>query len=231
MAKRSILVIEHQVDIRRRVLSAIQSPLAEEYEILEATSSLDGLELARRTLPVLIILNPHLPVLSGSDLCRLLKKDKKTEKILIIFITKNSLPSDITQGLQVEADDFISLTCESDEFTARIQAKLRSAQGSSDASIQIGGLVLHPQHREAAYSGKKAKLTSTEYKILNCLAVHEGRVVTREQILNEVWKNDFAQVSSRTIDVHIRALRKKLPALSKSLTSTYGVGYSLNLPS
>ncbi len=91
--------------------------------------------------------------------------------------------------------------------------------------IQIGDLRIDPANREVSFAGKKARLTLTEFDILRCLAAHAGSVVSREDILKEVWREDSGKTNDRTIDVHIRALRRKIPPLTKYVISIYGVGY------
>jgi len=166
-----------------------------------------------------------LPILSGYDACSLLKKDEKTKHIPIIFLSaKNSVP-DITHGLTSGADDYIPKPFDYKELVARIKARLRKSSDNVAQPIQVGDLRIDPASREVSFGGKKAQLTLTEFDILRYLAVRAGSVVSREEILKEVWKDDSSKTNDRTIDVHIRALRRKIPPLTKHIISIYGVGY------
>src|SRR5690606_6337959 len=111
------------------------------------------------------------------------------------------------------------------ELTARIRARLRQAGESTAQPIQLGDLRIDPTRREVTFAGKRAQLTLTEFDILRCLAAKAGGVVSRDDILREVWADEAGKTNDRTIDVHIRALRKKIPALTKHIISIYGVGY------
>jgi two-component system response regulator MtrA len=185
----------------------------------------DGLAKATSEKPDLILLDIMLPILSGYDACSLLKKDEKTRRIPIIFLSaKNSIP-DITQGLTTGADDYIPKPFDYKELLARIKTRLRKTEESAAEILQVGDLRIDPGTREVAFAGKVAQLTLTEFDILRCLAAKAGSVVTREDILREVWKDESAKTNDRTIDVHIRALRRKIPPLTKHIISIYGVGY------
>ncbi len=221
MEKSKILIIEDNPDTRR----FLEAMLNREYEIVTAENAIIGIEYARNSSPDLILLDIMLPILSGFDACSLLKKDEKTKRIPILFLSaKNSVP-DITQGLSQGADDYIPKPFDYKELHARIKARLRKNVDDVIQPIQVGNLKIDPSHRETLYMGKKIILTLTEFDILRCLASRVGQVVSREEILKEVWKDDSARTNDRTIDVHIRALRKKIPDLSKHIHSVYGVGY------
>jgi DNA-binding response OmpR family regulator len=166
-----------------------------------------------------------LPILSGYDACSLLKKDERTRNIPIIFLSaKNSVP-DITQGLSSGADDYVPKPFDYKELLARIQARLRKSSEGVAQPIQVGELHIDPTNREVSFAGKRAQLTLTEFDILKLLAVKAGSVISREEILKEVWRDDSQKTNDRTIDVHIRALRRKIPPLTKHIISIYGVGY------
>ncbi|MGZ3699458.1 MAG: response regulator transcription factor [Bdellovibrionota bacterium] len=221
MEKHRILIIEDNADTRR----FLEAMLGKEFEILTAENGVIGIDFARNKSPDLILLDIMLPILSGYDACSLLKKDEKTKTIPIIFLSaKNSVP-DITQGLSVGADDYIPKPFDYKELLARIKARLRKTAEATAQPIQIGDLRIDPSNREVTFTGKRAQLTLTEFDILRCLAAKAGAVVSREDILKDVWRDESTQTNDRTIDVHIRALRRKIPALTKHIISIYGVGY------
>ena len=221
MEKHRILIIEDNPDTRR----FLEAMLGKEFEILTAENGVIGIDYARNKAPDLILLDIMLPILSGYDACSLLKKDEKTKHIPIIFLSaKNSVP-DITHGLTAGADDYIPKPFDYKELVARIMARLRKSSESAAQPIQVGDLRIDPANREVAFAGKKAQLTLTEFDILRFLAVRAGAVVSREEILKEVWREESNKTNDRTIDVHIRALRRKIPPLTKHIISIYGVGY------
>ena len=221
MGKSTILIIEDNADTRR----FLEAMLSKEYEIIVAENAVVGIEYARNKSPDLILLDIMLPILSGYDACSLLKKDEKTRRIPIIFLSaKNTVPN-ITQGLSQGADDYMPKPFDYKELLARIQARLRRYDEGSPPVLQLGDLKIDHANREVYFAGKKAQLTLTEFDILRCLALKAGNIVSRDDILKEVWKDDPKKSKDRTIDVHIRALRRKIPGLIKHVISVYGVGY------
>jgi two-component system response regulator MtrA len=134
-------------------------------------------------------------------------------------------PKTASHGLGTGADDYIPKPFDYKELLARIRARLRSTTETVAQPIQIGDLKIDPANREVAFGGKRAQLTLTEFDILKLLASRSETVISREEILKEVWKEDSGATNDRTIDVHIRALRRKIPPLTKHIISIYGVGY------
>lgn len=221
MEKHRILVIEDNPETRR----FLEAMLGKEFEVISAENAVIGIDYARNRSPDLILLDIMLPILSGYDACSLLKKDEKTKRIPIIFLSAKTNVADITQGLSFGADDYIPKPFDYKELLARVQARLRKSQESVAQPIQVGELRIDPSNREVTYSGKSSQLTLTEFDILRYLASKAGTVVSRDEILREVWREESKQTNDRTIDVHIRALRRKIPQLAKHITSIYGVGY------
>lgn len=221
MEKHRILIIEDNADTRR----FLEAMLGKEFEIITAENGVIGIDYARNKAPDLIILDIMLPILSGYDACSLLKKDEKTKRIPIIFLSAKNSVTDITQGLTTGADDYIPKPFDYKELLARIRARLRKNTEANAQPIQVGDLKVDPTNREVSFGGKKAQLTLTEFDILRCLAAKAGTVVSRDDILKEVWKDESQKTNDRTIDVHIRALRRKIPPLTKHVISIYGVGY------
>lgn len=221
MEKHRILIIEDNPDTRR----FLEVMLGKEYEVITAENGVIGIEHARNRTPDLIILDIMLPILSGYDTCSLLKKDEKTRHVPIIFLSAKNTVNDITHGLSTGADDYIPKPFDYKELLARIRARLRQAGEGNTQPIQLGDLRIDPAKREVTFAGKRAQLTLTEFDILRCLAAKAGSVVSREEILSDVWADEAGKTNDRTIDVHIRALRKKIPSLTKHIISIYGVGY------
>lgn len=221
MTKPRILIVEDNADTRR----FLEAMLNKDFDTITAENAVIGIDFARNRAPDLILLDIMLPILSGFDACSLLKKDEKTKHIPIIFLSAKNRVPDITQGLTHGADDYIPKPFDYKELVARIRARLRKSADSAAQPITIGELKIDPANREVVFGGKKAQLTLTEFDILRCLAAKAGAVVSRDEILREVWRDQSDKTSDRTIDVHIRALRRKIPALTKHVISIYGVGY------
>lgn len=221
MERPRILVIEDNPE----TLRFLEAMLGKEFEVITAENGVIGIDHARNKSPDLILLDIMLPILSGYDACSLLKKDDRTRRIPIIFLSAKSSTSDVTQGLSTGADDYISKPFDFKELLARIHARLRKSADAHAEPITVGDLRIDPAKREAVFGGKRAQLTLTEFDILRCLATRAGAVVSRDDILNEVWQDGKRDTNDRTIDVHIRALRKKIPAMTRHIVSVYGVGY------
>lgn len=224
MERPRVLVVEDNAETRK----FLEAMLSKDYEVISAENAVIGIDYARNRSPDLILLDIMMPILSGHDACSLLKKDEKTKHIPIIFLSAKNATTDITQGLVQGADDYVAKPFDFKELNARIQARLRARGENEVQPLQIGDLRIDPSNREASFDGKVTHLTLTEFDILRFLATKVGTVVSREDILKEVWKagsQDKSKTNDRTIDVHIRALRRKMPAMTKHIISIYGVGY------
>ncbi len=221
MKKARILLIEDHLETRK----FLETMLSKDFEIMSAENAVIGIDYARNKQPDLILLDVVLPILSGLDACSLMKQDEKTKRIPLILLSVKNTQADVTRGLSVGADDYLPKPFDFRELEARIQARLRKAASVEVAPIEIGDLRIEANTREVTYAGKRANLTLTEFDILRFLASQFGNVVSRDAILKEVWKDGAEKTNDRTIDVHIRALRKKIPALTKHIISIYGVGY------
>lgn len=221
--KAKILVIEDNEDTRR----FLQQVLGKEYEVLVADNAVLGIDYARNQAPDLILLDIMLPHLSGLDACQLLKKDARTARIPIIFLSAKSKISDITSGLSIGADDYIPKPFDYKELLARVSARIRATADRNKAgdTLIVGELTIDPSSRAVKYKNRSIELTLTEFDILRRLAQQAGETVTRKDIIDAVRHHSKKAINDRTIDVHIRAIRKKIPEMQKHLTSVYGVGY------
>lgn len=221
MQKPRILIIEDHADTRR----FLETMLGKEFDILSSENAIIGIDYSRNRAPDLILLDLILPILSGYDACSLLKKDEKTKHIPIILLSAKNKPQEITEGLSSGADDYIPKPFDFKELLARIKARLRKNTEITFQPLQIGDLRIDPSNREVQFASKSIQLTLTEFDLLRHLVLRAGNVVSRDEILKEVWKDQSSLSNNRTIDVHIRALRRKIPALTKHIISIYGVGY------
>src|SRR3954469_6321145 len=153
MAKPRILIIEDNADTRR----FLEAMLGKEFEIITADNGVIGIDYARNKTPDLILLDIMLPILSGYDACSLLKKDDKTKRIPIIFLSAKNSISDITHGLTAGADDYIPKPFDYKELLARIKARLRKSNEEAAQPIVLGDLKIDQANREVSFAGKKAQ--------------------------------------------------------------------------
>ncbi len=179
--------------------------------------------------PSLLLLDLMLPGKDGLEVCRHIRKSDDLAGIPIIMLTAKGDESDKVVGLELGADDYVTKPFSVKELVARIHAVLRRP-GAADAAGRIvaGPLVLDISKFEAAVDGVKVDLTATEFKILHLLASRQGRVFSRDQILDFLWGQEKA-VIDRTIDVHIRNLREKLGGAASLIKNIRGVGYKLEV--
>lgn len=221
MNRQRILVIEDNPDTRR----FLQVMLNREFEVALAKDGVEGIELAKSVQPELIVLDVVMPSLNGYDTCKRLKSIPETSNIPVIFLSARNTTAEITYGLSMGADDYLPKPFDHKELLARIKSRLARAISNPSPRVIAGKLEIDTLNRIALFEGKPIPLTLTEYDILRLLASRFGVVVSREEIMKEIWKESASETTDRTIDVHIRSLRKKIPAMSDHIQSVYGVGY------
>ncbi|HVG10156.1 MAG TPA: response regulator [Thermoanaerobaculia bacterium] len=229
MAREKILLIEDEPDIAE----VLQYNLEKEgFQVELASRGDDGLEAVRRKNPELILLDLMLPGLDGLELTRLLKRDPATAHLPIVMLTARSEEVDRIVGLELGADDYISKPFSPREVVLRVKAVLRRLQPepSEDTAaselLQVGGIELDISGHQLRLGGKEVPLTATEFRLLRLLMERNGRVQTRGQLLSDVW--GYAEdIDSRTVDTHIRRLRRKLGPEADRIETVIGVGYRL----
>ncbi len=227
MSKRKIIIIEDEPDI----LEVLSYNLRREgFEIMSATDGNQGLALVKRELPDLVLLDLMLPGMDGVELCTNIKKHPQTQHTLLIMVTAKGEESDIVLGLGVGADDYVTKPFSPKELVARVKAVLRrgillEAQAPQEKIVH-GDLVIDSVKYRVTYAGREVKLTATEFRILQYLASHPGRVFTREQLLNHALGDDVVVVD-RNIDVHVRGIRKKLEVEPPLIETIRGIGYRM----
>ncbi|HET6350049.1 MAG TPA: response regulator [Candidatus Krumholzibacteria bacterium] len=225
MKSDKIVVIEDEEDI----LEVIAYNLKREgYEVTTSTSGEDGLAKIERAAPDLVILDLMLPEIDGLDLCRKLKSDPVTKAIPVIMVTAKGEESDVVLGLGMGADDYMVKPFSPKELVARVKAVLRRSRGAPETErkdrIVRDGIIIDPQRHDVRADGESIVLTATEFRLLLFLASHPGRVFTRDQLLTRVIGEE-AIVIDRNIDVHVRAIRKKLGGHRHLIETIRGVGY------
>jgi two-component system, OmpR family, phosphate regulon response regulator PhoB len=203
----TILVVEDEPDIQELIAYNLEKA---GHEAVRAGNAEQALELVRAALPHLIVIDWMLPGMSGIDLARSLKANKRTEAIPLIMVTARGSEQDKLAGLEIGADDYMTKPFSPRELNARVKAVLRRrAPQVTDDSVEVDGLRLDPvSHRVTAHE-QSMVLGPTEFRLLHFFMTHPDRVYSRAQLLDNVW-GDHVFVEERTVDVHIRRLRKAL---------------------
>ncbi len=198
------------------------------FDVRIAGSGEEALNMVRTVLPDVLLVDLMLPGMSGTTLARQIRQDSRTRDLPLIMVTARADESDRVQGLDIGADDYITKPFSPRELVARIRAVLRrrAPEHAGDA-LDVAGLRLDPTAHSVSYLGRAIDLGPTEFKLLNFLLSHPGRVFSRQQLLNAVW-GDHRFIEERTVDVYVRRLRAGLGEGAEDLIETIrGVGYKL----
>ncbi|WP_454062799.1 response regulator [Candidatus Nitrospira salsa] len=223
----SVLVVDDEPDILELVRFHIEK---EGLHCLEAMEGESALRLAREKKPDLLILDLMLPGVDGLEICRMLRKDPATAHMAIIMLTAKAEEVDRIVGLEMGADDYIVKPFSPRELVARVKAVLR--RGREPVGIQVkkvGTLDVDEAKHQVRVAGQLVELTVKEFNLLCALMDANGRVLSRNQILESVWGYTNAiDIESRTVDVHVRRLREKLGPEQVRVVTVKGVGYRFN---
>jgi|SRR3989344_3896290 len=216
----TILVVEDDKGLQKYLRELL---VDNDYAIKVAGDGIQALDTIKRVEPDLMVLDLGLPNMSGEAVC--LEVRKKYPKLPVIILTAKAGTSDIVQGLNLGADDYITKPFVADEFLARIKARLRRI-GNTENILKVADLELDSKTLEVKRAGKQIQLTPQEFKLLQYLMSNKGRILTREMILNRIWLYS-SEVETRVVDVYIGYLRKKIDSGSnkKLLHSVRGFGY------
>ncbi|NOZ66429.1 MAG: phosphate regulon transcriptional regulatory protein PhoB [Alphaproteobacteria bacterium] len=190
----------------------------------------EGLYASEETSPDLILLDWMLPNLSGIEICRRIRRNKATQNVPIIMLTARAEESDRIRGLDTGADDYVTKPFSPKELIARIKAVLRRIRPSlSGETLSFDDIILDAVSHKVTRGGKPIHLGPTEFRILRYFMENPGRVFSREQLLDNIWGNDI-YVESRTVDVHIRRLRKALneEGMNDVIRTVRSAGYALD---
>ena len=223
MSGKTVLIVDDEAPIREMIAVSLEMA---DYNYIEAADAREAHALIVDKHPDLILLDWMLPGTSGVELARRLKKEEATADIPIIMLTAKVEEDNKIQGLEVGADDYITKPFSPRELVARLKAVLRRATPvDSESPIEIGGLLLDPVSHRVTIDGKPAEMGPTEYRLLQFFMTHQERAYTRSQLLDQVWGGNV-YVEERTVDVHIRRLRKALGEAYENLVQTVrGTGY------
>lgn len=220
----TVLVVEDEPAIQELIALNLERA---GYMPVRAEDAEQGLALIKNALPDLVLLDWMLPGLSGIEFANRLRGEERTKNIPIIMLTARSEEADKIKGLETGADDYITKPFSPRELLARIKAVLRRrAPQMTDDAVKIGDLVLDPVRRSVSGGGLEISMGPTEFRLLHYLMTHPERVYSRAQLLDQVW-GDHVFVEERTVDVHIRRLRKALEAAGQDhlIQTVRGAGY------
>jgi two-component system, OmpR family, phosphate regulon response regulator PhoB len=224
MQNKQILVVEDEASIRDMLRFALERV---EFRITLAANAQEARLRIAESRPDLILLDWMMPGLSGVEYARELKMAATTKDIPIIMVTARAEEEDKVRGLNVGADDYISKPFSFPELIARIQAVMRRAMpGGEEERLAVAGLEVDAASQRVTAKGEPVKLGPTEYRLLHFFISHPERVYTREQVLDRVWGQNV-YVEERTVDVHIRRLRKALNpyGYDNMIQTVRGTGY------
>lgn len=224
----TILVVEDE----DALATLLQYNLEKEgYEVLVAGDGEEALVSVDEKLPDLIVLDWMLPKISGIEVCRRLRQRSETRNVPIIMLTARGEESDRIRGLDTGADDYVVKPVSMSELAARARAVLRRLRpGLAEDEVRIGDIVIDRVGHRVKRAGMEVHLGPTEFRLLDYLMRHPGRVLSREQLLDAVWGSDV-YVEARTVDVHIGRLRKalNLPETADPIRTVRAAGYALDV--
>ncbi len=221
-----VLIIEDDPDIAEGIRYNLERDGLEARVVLTGEQGLSA-ALDAKNPPSLILLDLMLPGMSGTELCRRLRREPSTRRIPIIMLTAKATEADRVAGLDLGADDYISKPFSVRELMARVRAVLRRSDESAAARYEDGRLTIDFNDMRVTCDGEPVRLTRKEFALLAALARGVGRVATRQQLLDNVWGYEYYG-DTRTLDVHIRRLRQKLGACDEAIETVVGVGYRFN---
>ena len=223
----TILVVEDEPAIQELISYSLRQA---KHTVSSTKNAEEAMKIINDTLPDLVLLDWMLPGMSGADFARMLRRAARTKDIPIIMLTARADESDKVTGLESGADDYITKPFSPRELLARIKAVLRRrAPEAADDVVEIGGLRLDSATHRVTANETEVVLGPTEFRLLHYLMTHSERVHSRSQLLDQVW-GDHVFVEDRTVDVHIRRLRKALENVDKDglVQTVRGSGYRLS---
>ncbi|MGM0369894.1 MAG: winged helix-turn-helix domain-containing protein [Bacillota bacterium] len=219
------------VDDEENIVKLVSYNLTQEgYEVIIANDGQDALTKAKQEKPDLMILDLMLPKVDGLDICRELRKNSNTSELPIIILSAKEEEIDKILGLELGADDYVTKPFSPRELIARVKAVLRrtdySVDGQTDKILKTEGIELNLKKYQVKIEGNEINLTPKEFDLLSILIKHPGQVFSRDNLLEKVWDYNY-HGDTRTVDVHIRRLRKKISQYSSQqhIITVRGVGY------
>ncbi|MFL0797847.1 MAG: phosphate regulon transcriptional regulator PhoB [Cellvibrionaceae bacterium] len=222
MQPKTILIVDDEPAIREMIAMALEMA---DFNCLQAENALQAHSLIIDERPDLVLLDWMMPGTSGIELARRLRQDDMTAELPIIMLTAKAEEDNTIQGLEVGADDYVTKPFSTRELIARIKSLLRrSVNGASEKPLLVEELELNPISHRVTVSGEPVDMGPTEYRLLEFFMTHQERVYSRGQLLDQVWGGNV-YLEERTVDVHIRRLRKALGDCERFVQTVRGAGY------
>ena len=219
-----ILVIDDEPDIRELVRFGLSQ---EGFSVETAGTASEGLECVASRIPDLVVLDLMLPDMSGTEICRTLRSQSETAELPVVMLTARGEEVDRVVGFELGADDYVTKPFSVRELVLRVRAILRRASGGAETEgeiMRVGELRIDFDGHRVWVGDEEIVLTALEFRLLATLIKRRGRVQTRDTLLSHVW-DMHGDVTTRTVDTHVRRLRKKLGDASKYIETLRGVGY------
>jgi DNA-binding response OmpR family regulator len=225
MTGATILVVDDEANIVDLVRMYLEQA---GFRVQTAADGRQALDAINRHPPALMVLDLMLPEIDGLDVCRWVRAGKVAPDLPIIMLTARDDDVDKIVGLELGADDYVTKPFNPRELVARVKAILRRVHllTTTEAPLHIGDVTIDPARYEVTVAGKRVRMRHKEFHLLLALAEHRGIVLSRDQLLSLVWGYDFYG-ETRTVDVHIGQLRKKLAGATVQIETVVGVGYKL----
>ncbi len=228
-ANHKVLVVEDERDIAEQITRRLES---EGWEVRQVHDGLEAVSEVRDFKPDVVVLDVMLPGIDGLEVCRRIQAGEN--EVMVLMLTARDDETDMLVGLGIGADDYMTKPFSMRELAARIKVLLRRLErverissSAPEPPLNFGGVEIDRDGRRVRRDGAEVHLTPTEFELLVCLANSEGKVLSRETLLSEVW--DWADASgTRTVDSHIKALRRKLG--SDVIRTVHGIGYAFDAP-
>ena len=224
MSQETVLVIEDE----KNIVELLKFNLEEAgFRVLKSLKGDEGLELANKQKPNLILLDLMLPGLNGIEVCKVLKNNSNTEHIPVIILTAKGEETDKVLGLELGADDYMTKPFSPRELVARVKAVLRRGKEKPSSKVLRAGFIEIDLDKHIVLLKKKSiELTSKEFDLLKELIQSKGRVLSREQLLEKIWGYDESlHIETRTVDMHILQLRRKIKSEAERIVTVKNVGY------
>jgi two-component system alkaline phosphatase synthesis response regulator PhoP len=225
---KKILIVEDEQDI----LDLVQLYLKKEgYRTYAASTGLEGLKQAKAEQPDLIVLDLMLTEMDGLEVCKHIRADPRLSRTPIIMLTAKAEEADTVIGLELGADDYVTKPFSPKALVARVKALLRRLERAQEgpARLTYDDLAMDLARHVVISEGQEISLTAKEFGLLEHLLRNPGRVLTRDALLNAVWGYDYYG-TTRTVDVHVRRLKQKMPVLNEAIVSIKSLGYKLKDP-
>ncbi|WP_447977774.1 response regulator transcription factor [Candidatus Nitrospira bockiana] len=222
---KKILIVEDERDILNLVKIYLEK---EGYRTCTATTGLEGLRQAKAERPDLIVLDLMLAEMDGLEVCKRIRSDAQLSRTPIIMLTAKAEEADTVIGLELGADDYVTKPFSPKALIARVKALFRRLDRADEgpARLSYGPIAMDLARHEVTADGQEIVLTAKEFGLLEHLLRNPGRVLTRDALLNSVWGYDYYG-TTRTVDVHVRRLKQKIPALNEAIVSIKSLGYKL----